>query len=566
MSKKVCILLSMVTMLFVSCSDEATDIESLYSNDISPLVIYASVNGTGKAASRAVITETEDKWSYTDFVDKDVMGFYSSGGNWTVEGGKGGFDNFPLQYDAERGRFTDPEGASFSPSHMDGSQIYMYYPYDANMDESGIKLRQDIKGNDTLRCVDFLSSNSITINSGSAALYGKFNHAFSELIIMRGEGFDNPPANKRGITVVLQQPYTNLKVTVNSEGNWSCTPSLVYDEASELTEDQAREWNAWFGGNYHRTTNDEIGSLAWYVIIPTLSGNNRSVVEYIELCDNDGYWQRVSSLQLSGGNSKYVDPGWRYPMEITIKELVPTVNPFPIIPWSGDVDLTDERTRGINDEIVFADWVRDYNAYLLDPADEDKINALFKYGDKIVDAQNNISWHFYVLSDLDLTKYSPPHFEDGSESNDVIIPKLNDILDGISTVFVNGKFINHSIKGLSKTFIDKLENNGSVQNFNFVNPRVENAETSASPAGIIVNTMTNTSVINCNINNGSLYNPGGPAGMVAGKMVDGTVNNCTLSGFIIAGSTADAAANIVGEIEGNPTFSENDANAVVDRY
>ena len=44
-----------------------------------PLVIYADIAGSGSVLSKAD-RGTEDNWSYTAFQDKDVMGFYSSGG------------------------------------------------------------------------------------------------------------------------------------------------------------------------------------------------------------------------------------------------------------------------------------------------------------------------------------------------------------------------------------------------------------------------------------------------------------------------------------------------------
>lgn len=582
MNRTIFTLLFTIAFLAISCSNEAPIVEPPYTSDASPLVVYASIKPTGKVTTRASVG-TDDQWSHTEFQHGDLMGFYSSGGNWAENNGKGDFNNLKLEYIAEKKQFNDAEkGVAFSPTNMQGSKIFMYFPYCKDMNANGLVLRKeetnkvddDDSNNSPMRnqrCVDFLSSDRIELANldKGAALYGEFDHAFSELIILRGEGFDNPPADKWRITAVLNIACTNIRVELNDpDQEWSCTPKLVFDEnnALGLTNEQARCWNAWRGKNYGITEQDEVGLPAWYVIVPTLAGA-RSTVEYIELYDNDGYLQRVTSLKLSGGNTKIIDPGWRYPMRISMKELVPTVNPFPITPWEGDVNLTDKRERGINNETEFANWVHDYNAYLLSD-DEEKTNALLKYGDMTVDSQGgNKSWHFYVLSDLDLSKYTP--LSDKEEDNniplilDYIIPQLNDILDGVSTTFVNGKFTNHTITGLSKTFINKMQENGSVQNFDFINPIVRN-ETSTSPAGIIANSMTNASVVNCNIKNGTLYNPGGPAGMVAGQMDGGMVKDCTLSGFLTAKNTATGdGAKIVGESTGAPTFSGNDADAVI---
>ena len=590
MRKIISILLSIAALIAASCSVEDPNAGKPLSEEPSPLVIYATIGGNA-AASRASLLKIHDLWSYVNFEDKDVMGFYSSGGNWAENNGKGDFNNLKLQYDAENKQFNDlTNGVEFSPSNMSGSKIFMYFPYDANMNDKGMELRSYVEENEdyivdddntasrnyNLRCVDFLSSDKIeldgVVSGRRVTLYGQFQHTFSELIIMRGEGFDDPPKGMERITAVINYPYTHIKVdVVIEEDKWSCTPRLVYDEDNKfgLTEDEAYRWNVWRGGNFGITDTNKEGYPAWYVIVPSLPGDN-SIVEYIELYDNEGYLQRVSSLKLRDGNTKYVAPGWRYPMEVTMKELVPTVNPFRVVPWNGDVDLTDERERGINDITEFAHWVSDYNAYLADSDDPDKINTLLKYGDKIVDADGNLtSWHFYVLSDLDMSNYRPVADDDGGEGDSsstptilpYIIPQLKDVLDGTSTTLVNGKFINHTIKGLSKTFINSLEGSGSLQNFDFIEPDVRNAEESEAAAGIIVNTMESGSIVNCNIDNGTLFNPGGPAGMVAGTMNGGMINNCTLSGFLIAKSTVN---RIAGTTAGNASFTGNDTDAIID--
>lgn len=582
------ILTSFILMCFVSCAEDMADAPSLYDEPV-PLTVIANVGGSGSATTRAAITPIDDKWSYTDFVSNDAMGFYSSSGNWLENDGKGTFVNQKLIYDGSR--FRGPDGESFSPTHMTGAKIFMYYPYYEDMEETGLNLRQQPTANDTLRCVDFLSSNSIelqgVVNNNHVALYGTFDHAFSELIIMRGEGFDNPPKGKERITAVLHEPYTNIRVKVENDddGNWSCAPELVFDATTakeltkeDLTEEElkkmAQRWDAWWGDNYHISTEDKVGKIAWYVIVPTIGSlvgkkkdGPRSYVEYVELYDNEGELYQITSLKLSGANTKYVDAGWRYPIEITMKELVPTVNPFPIKPWNEDVNLTDERKRGISNESEFKNWLEDYNAYLADKTDDTKINALLKYGDMyVVEGQeDNRSWHFYVLSDLDVSD-DTFSYTDTETNRTVIIPQLNDILDGMSTTLVNSKFINYTIKGLSKTFINKLGPGGSLQNLDFIAPSVINDENSTLSTGIIANEMESASVINCNIEDGTLLNPGGPAGMVAGKMNGGSVKDCTFSGFLIASQTSNQAPKIIGEEPtGEATFENNNAADVSEK-
>lgn len=567
----------LVAFVLSSCtSDEMPDM-NLPANAPRPLAVNAEIAGSGR--TRAVINKkgTDDEWSYVDFVEGDAMGFFSSGGKYT-EGtyGEAPFINQKLIYTGGTGEanFRDPDNTEFSPSHMKGNEIFMYFPYTATIDdEYGFELRTDAGPNgthlDTVRCVDFLSTRHLDILSegvsSSTALYGEFQHTFAELIIMRGKGFDNPPKiegkNEWQIKAVLNTPVTGIKAEVSEEEGWQCEPLLMYDP-SLMDRNAASEWNAWLGANFYRTQEDTVGQVAWYVIVPTIGCQAKNVaprpglrtkVEYIELYDNDGNLQRVSSLFLSNGNSKFVDGGWRYPMEISMEELVPTANPCQIVPWEGDIDLTDERKRGINDLTEFEGWVKAYNAYL---ASDDDITtkALLQYGDLYIDSENNKSWHFYVLKDLDLSGY-----KDGP-----VIAELRDILDGQSTELSNGRFRNYSITGLVSTFAGSLKGkNAGVLNFNFVNPYITYSEENTTAVGIIANSMTEGATVeNCQIRNGSLYNPGGPAGMVAGSVTECTIRDCTLSGFLISTSTIN---NLVGEQSGINTFENNNTSNVTNQ-
>lgn len=565
--------LSVLLAQFVlnSCSD-APEPGKVEDDNVYPLVVHADIKG--KATARATHATIDDKWSYVGFTQNDQMGIFSSGGN--AQDNNGPFVNQALTYNDD-GMFDDPStGATFSVGTLNGSEVLLYFPYDANISTTGMTLRVNGPGGSSERCIDLLTTNQLEImgnNAEQVALYGTMQHAFSELIIMRGEGFDAPPEGLERITVVLQNPYTSLKVTTNNDDGWSYSMTLQND--GSLESSAARSWVAWQGGNYGITLEDTIGTPAWYVIVPTLP-QSPSTVEYIELYDNQGFLQRVSSLALDG-NTKNVQPSWRYPLVVTMKELVPTVNPFPILPWEQNVNLTDQRMRGINNMYEFSHFVSDYNAYLADPTDEDKIAALLNYGDKIVDTEAGISWHFYVLNDLDFTTYTPLPYvnaegEEVQPGTDVIIPKLVDILDGVSTTISGSQFLNHTLSGLTTPFIGQLgENSGSqttggtLQNFDFIEPDIKYDNTMTQPVGIIAISMNASSVINCNILDGTLICPAAQVGMVAGTMTNGgSVKDCYLSGLLYgAGITRVSEAQyIIGDDpSGNYTF---DGNVVSD--
>ena len=536
-------------------------------NDIMPLSINMTIEGSSRASTRFIRTSTDDQWSFTDFTKGDEMGLYASGGNWLNGEQNTPFNNQELIYDGIS-QFNSPNGmTAFSPSGMKGNEVYMYFPYCQSMNTTGLELRQRADSDGSIRCIDLLSASTLTMEGyqggNLTALYGTFQHAFSELIIMRGEGFDNPPTSTESIdysriTAVINTGVTHIKVNFSTENGWSCNPELVYNEGSEFVDsmNEAQAWDAWKGGNYGITELDKEGKEAWYVIVPTLK-SNRSIVEYIELYNNDGQLLRVTSLKLSGGNTKYVEPGWRYPLEITMNELVPTVNPFPIQPWGETVDLTDERTRGINNIAEFAKWIADYDAYLEDSSNPDNIQALLAYGDMTTDGDTKeVTWEFYILSDLDFKNYTLT--TDELESN-VIIPMLkNASLNSQSSLLSGGNFLNYKITGLKNTFIGNMEK-ASLMNTDFVSPYISYKDTNTSSVGIIVNSMDSSIVTNCNISNGRLFNPGGPGGLVAGSINGGSINNCTVSGFLTVSSYA--MNGIVGT---NPTDSAKLENNYID--
>lgn len=575
--KNIYIIFFTLLVLATGCTNELPVPEEDTANTPQPLIIIADIAGNAKVTSRAT-QGTDDKWSYTDFVHGDTMGFFASGGNW-LEGG--GFDNIALQYDAVLKQFSDVNnGATFSPTQMNGSQIYMYYPYSNDIATTGFELRRkDASSGDTLRCVDFLSSYKIQIDGildgKHMALFGEFDHAFSELIIMRGEGFDNPPPGRERITAVLDNSITDIRVSIDTENGWTVVPELVYDDtnSAQLTQEQAKRWDAWHGKNYGITVQDTVGRAAWYIIVPTIGSQvgkmrpgDRSLVQYIELFDNEGNLQQVTALRLSGGMSKYVDAGWRYPMEISMKEMVPTVNPYNIVPWNNDVNLTDQRTRGINNMVEFEEWVREYNAYILGDTSTERINALLKYGDLFVDEGENNLWHFYLLTDLNMAQYNPANTGDGTGSAiNSIIPLLKDVLDGEGTTLINGKHKNHIIYGLSQSFVNELQgSNGKILNIDFDEPDVR-FDNITDPVGIIANSVNGGTIDKCAITDGTLINLDGPAGFVAGTLTDGTITNCTLDGYMIASGTGpNDYARIVGtEPTGAFTFTGNNADNVI---
>lgn len=565
--------------LITSCSAE----DKLSDGDEGrTITVVASIKGSGETESRANVEEmNHDGWSNSSFTSDDKMGFYSEHGDYYKPLGEDQVINLELDYKGNN-QFLNPNNFVFAPSRMSASTIFMYYPYSQSMTDSeglsenapGMKLR--IENDGIEKCVDFLDNLSIDAGAlGYGVLTGTFQHAFSELIIMRGEGFNEPPEGKEEIWVVMQNPFTHVKINYSLDPSWSCYPELVYNENSGLSQEDAKRWQAWRGGNYTQTEQDPEGVPAWYVLLPCIGQNNsRYTVEYIELYDNDGNLQKVTSLSLAprpNDNKRFtkiLNEGKRYPLVVEMKELVPTINPYPITPWEGDTDFTNERKRGIETAFDFKAWRTYYMGFI---ADGEYENELLKYGDKIVNADGDkLYWHFYLLDNINLNEIVLED-EENDGTNYVILPELNDILDGVNmNEMENNVRPNFSITGLGKTLVGTMSGYGALQNIDFENPqvRIETTPETTAATGILVNQMTSGSTIdNCNINYGSLFSPG-PVGFVAGSIENATISNCSVNGFMVGQSTLPDAPYLymIGNQSGNNTLENNESNVVFETY
>lgn len=574
-------LVAFIVLLFGSCTNEqAFEETDANVKHTIPLVVSAKIAGSSAAVTRADDSHFsrwpwEDYWSYYKFDIGDTMGFFSQHGNESVNEGQGALENVPLVYDVINGVgiFTSLDGTNISPSLLTGSTTYVYFPYDANVQSPGLELRR-LDSDNVLKCVDCLTTDGLDLEGleKDGMMYATFYHTFSELIIIRGEGFNNLKEGvDPSIKVVMKDSYTHLKITPTDDGtSWQCKITLENNPTNTKNKaDDYRVWDTWVGENYGKTTEDPEGRPASYVILPTIgSGNERATVDYIELYDNNGVKQTVSALKLSNDKKKETDPdnftkkltpGWRYPFEISMQELVPTVNPFPIVPWEENKDITDKRTCGIHSPSEFDDWINTYNTYLAGNTTEEQIEKLLQYGNRVVEVDSDgketfLYWHFYLMTDLD----------EWTETSGAacVIPELCDVLDGLSSTLSNSVFQNHTLKNLKTPLIGKLTGEyASVQNITFSKPEIHLPDRT-SPVGVVVQTIENGGTVeNCNVINGSIYAPSAAVGMVAGTVsgAGSKITGCNLSGMLIGRSSAD---NIAGENNGGTIENNNSASVV----
>lgn len=500
----------------VSCTDYVSE-PGLNSSEKS-LTLIASFPGN-YSSTRAVVNG-DDGWTNVTFNSpSDIIGFYSATGNLSGENGNGPFTNEPLPFKTTAvvnggTRYVfNTSSMNFETSQMKSGTVYMYFPYSENMtSEAGMNLRVNDGGVD--KCLDYLTVKNLDASQlSNGMIYGSVTHEFCELIIMAGEGFEKQENPE--ITIYLNNPYTHVKVdavTNNAGTVTSYTSHLIYAGADDSnSKDSARQWTAWAGGEWN-------AYKAWYVVLP-VTPNEIPEISYIKLKDNSGNVLTVSSFTLDG-QSKRLQAGKRIPLTIKNSGLKPTVYPTPIIDWNGDIDITEVRETGINNEIEFAQWVEAYNAYISNP-NGDNTN-LYKYGNYIESSDGSGTWHFYLNNDIDL-----------SSSKNLRINEFKDILDGKSQELVDSKFQNHVLSGLSSdhSLIGTLS--GTLQNIDFLNWSVINTTMESSDyVGVLTNNLKGGIISGCSIDGGYILSSAN-VGLIAGDVEGGRIEKSYFSGFLI---------------------------------
>lgn len=515
--------------------------------------LYATIDNDYFEGTRAIL-DSDDGWSVASFSNNDVIGLYAKTGN----GDGGGFTNAPMMYSRTVGstfQFDNPD-LNMDRSELRFNTTMFYYPYTSAMESEGMVLRSSKDGVE--RCIDVLMLKNLTEKdlTDKLQLSGPFHHIFSELIIMRGEGFDRVADDKKGITVVLNGGYTRLRFIDNPATNgtevrnmWK-VPELFFDENDGLDQEDSRRWEAWEGEPF-RPYEGLDKKEAYYVILPNIyeyripGGQNilvpHTAVDYIEIFDNQGVLQRISSFTLDG-ETKQIMNGWRYPLEIKMEGLVPTIYPFSISPWDDTENVTDERTIGIKDESEFLEWLMAYNQYTSENKTGDFDDVFSKYGVKhINETTQEVTWHFYILDNLNF-----------SGKKNVRISKLTDVIDGLGNQLSN--------ISIEDSFIEEISGKGLLSNLTFRGLTINNTTKSGLTNGIgaIANLLADDgSIINCDVD--ATLKANCKVGMMAGAVTGGTVDGCIFSGLLIGrGSSSNPYRYLIGLDATTGSFSLTD--------
>ena len=547
-----CIILAFIlSMALGSCVSDDPTLNGL-SQEVATFVATIDTHDTGSKQNdtRAVRTSIDDQWSYLRFdSSKDTIGFFSLKGNLAGEDGNGPFMNEPMvfttsDYDpSQRDEQLRWRGV-FSGVNMDydlgmiqqaGNKTFVYYPYAVGAMDKGLMLRQ--KASDgSLRCVDALQIQSGLTGDNQPQMSGTFSHAFSELMMVRGYGFDNPKVPEGStddpwkITVVLNKGYSHAKIELFEEAvPGSNRPEYwyvyvpVYDESCGMTELECRRWEAWRGTDYKE--NELSKALpAYYCILPTGWSTLNSVVDYIELYDNLGVLRKVTSFYLRTTTTKNLYPTHLYRLNIVMEGLVPTIYPYTISEWDNVTNITDARPEGINSTTDFQNFVSTYNSYINTDGsrNSDKETDLERYGTRY-EKDGQVSWHFYLNKSLDISTLA--------ENVNYRIFNLCDTLDGVNH-FLNNLRINGN-----SGFIGELRSGACLMNMHFSGLSITNQpDYSGAYVGGLVNQMTGGLIYNCNVN-ARIASPGRSVGMGAAYMTSGQITGCTFTGVLAGGST-----------------------------
>ena len=531
-----------VASAFASCTQ---DQEPDFENPVRFFEVKASIDSNGERKATRAETYTEngqDGWSFTRFSARpfgakplseknnpgwtweEALGFFSAKGNNATGSG---FVNEKMIYSRS---LEDATYATFISAEMDvdlnglKSGSAAYFPYVKDIENEGLELRWVKNGEDLERCIDGLIVRRLnTDGSTVSGLNFHFYHAFSEMLITRGEGFDNPPAGRDGITVVMTEGYSHAViedyVPVEEKQSYFKNFRFVYNPAYSgiKTQEECKRWDTWKTTySFTQSGTAPVVRDAWFVLLPGGFDVNRPSVDYIEIYDNYGTLHKITDFNLFNNDGKRLNWNERYILEIKMEGLNPTVSPVIIEPWGEDVEIAQREAAGISTLAEYQEFVTNYNSYGTRRNNRTAENVLKKYGDLTTNETDGEKyWHFYITDDIDFG---------GATGLQIASLHQNDVIDGL----------NSNIHNIREPLFGDIS--GTLQSLNmFVN--ISDANKTGN-VGAVTGTLAGN-VLSCTVY-GTLNVPHANVGLLAGSATDGAwVKNCIFSGLLIGTSSFD---------------------------
>lgn len=479
-------ILFLVTGLCGSCRNK--DGLSEGSGTGKPLEIVAEIKGAEVSKSR---TTLDGFGSYSDAgfsSDEDTIGFYSMRDEKGDE--NKGYRNVLMQYNEQEKCFKKEDLIVDYPNNF--GYTFAYYPYQDQTEQDVIDIYKDDN------TIDLLIAGTSKISGGR--IYLSFVHAFSMLIIVPGNGFEESatdPANE--VSVTLKEGWKASVV----KGDEKIELQLESDEnAPTQFVAQRRENVSYVKG--------QTVPVCYSVILP-----NGAEIDHIEMTDNHGTIQRIVP-QLEA-----LERSWRYPIKVSMEGTTPTVWPYEILPWTTDdspIELGG--TYGINTSDDFKTWVTQYNRYTsgsLSDEEKTQVNKALSAFGEMTDGK----WRFQLNADIDCKGL----FRDNQLTS--VVARLKDEFDGK----------NHTLSNLNTTLIGSIKDNGKITDLNIDVVSIT-SETTTEPTGALALEMTGGEISNCDIKNIQIET-NGPVGALVGKATAGTISGNTVNGLLLGTESSD---------------------------
>lgn len=484
-------ILFLVTGLCGSCRNK--DGLSEGSGTGKPLEIVAEIKGAEVSKSR---TTLDDFGSYSKAgfsSDEDTIGFYSMRDEKGDE--NNGYSNVPMQYNAQEKCFKKEDLIVEYPNNF--GYTFAYYPYQKQTEPNVIDIYKD---DNTIE--DLLIAGTSKISGGR--IYLSFVHAFSMLIIVPGNGFEESatdPANE--VSVTLKEGWKASVV----KGTEKIELQLEPDDTALKTFVAQRKTDVSYAEG-------QTVPVCYSVILP-----NGAEIDHIEMTDNHG------KKQLIVPQLEVLRRSYRYPIKVNMEGTTPTIWPYEIQPWTTD-DLPIELggTYGINTSDDFKTWVTQYNRYTsgnLSEAEKTQVIDALKAFGEMTDGK----WRFQLNADIDCKGF----FGDNQLTS--VVARLTDEFDGK----------NHTLSNLNTTLIGSIKDNGKITDLNIDVVSITSETT--EPTGALALEMTGGEISNCDIKNIQIET-NGPVGALVGKATAGTISGNTVNGLLLG--TASSADGLTG--------------------
>lgn len=504
-------ILFLVTGLCGSCRNK--DGLSEGSGTGKPLEIVAEIKGAEVSKSR---TERDDFGSYSSdagFSAEDKIGFYSMRDEKGDE--NKGYRNVLMQYDEQEKCFTKEDLIVDYPNNF--GYTFAYYPYREQTDDVIDIYHPTETGDYTIE--DLLIAGTSQISGGR--IYLSFVHAFSMLIIVPGNGFEESAKN------------SDNKVFVTLKKGWKAsvmkgTEKIELQLESDDTAPKKFVAQRWVNVSY---AEGQTVPVCYSVILP-----NGAEIDHIEMTDNHGTIQRIVP-QLEA-----LERSWRYPIKVSMEGTTPTVWPYEILPWTTDdspIELGG--TYGINTSDDFQTWVTQYNRYTsgsLSDEEKTQVNEALSAFGEMTDGK----WRFQLNADIDCKGL----FGDNQLTS--VVARLTDEFDGK----------NHTLSNLNTTLIGSIEGNGKITDLNIDVVSITSETT--EPTGALALEMTGGEISNCDIKNIQIET-NGPVGALVGKATAGTISGNTVNGLLLG--TASSADGLTGLRDEGVVCVNNQSSALI---